>query len=144
MDGIDEGRCTELWLMNNVCMDTFWTLILENCPKCVHNVSKICPNPECVQNVSKTCPNQKNVSKTCPKCVQKFGHIMDTLWTHFVSLSKKQFDPFYETWRQLVTLRWNLVTSCDSRIHLLFTFGEATQVNKSSFSSSFFFFSFSN
>ena len=30
-------------LVNNVCSDTFWTLILEKCPKRVHNVSKMCP-----------------------------------------------------------------------------------------------------
>ena len=121
-------------------------------PKCVKNMSIICPKhvqtPNVPKNMSIICPNFGHICSIfalkmmCPKCVQHFGHILDTsfnmekwqkcvqnvskiehimeiFWTHFVSFIKSQFELYHETYLETTGhTGWNLVTTCDSRIHL--------------------------
>ena len=123
------------------------------CLKCVHNVSKTCPNQKCVQNMSIMCPNfghicsifsiKNDVSKMCPKIWTNFGHICSIfsikndvsimcpkVWAHYGYI-------LYHCPKHNLTLiihgdSWSHsvesgVTTCDSRMHLFFTCGEASR-----------------
>ena len=93
------------------------------CLKCVHNVSKTCPNQKCVQNMSIMCPNfghicsifsiKNDVSKMCPKVWAHYGYILYHCPKHNLTLIIHG-----DSWSHSVE---SGVTACDSRMHLFFT-----------------------